>query len=158
MSYLVKLYDGISEIKRLNPTVASGRKKGSGKKGIRGMTRKSARSLLKYLMRLEATRNVFFLTLTYRDTPSIEESKKQLNTFFTGLKYVYPEMSGVWNSNPEVLSTSIYYFIQVATKPVPLKSVMKSSIGGAKWSEIVTATSLKMGPRLIASKMLGISF
>jgi hypothetical protein len=96
MPYLVKVYDGISEIKRLNPTVAGSVKKVGTKQGIRGMTRRSARTLLNYLMKLEPMQNVFFLTLTYRETPSIKESKKQLNTFFTGLKYVYPKLSAVW--------------------------------------------------------------
>lgn len=79
---------------RATPRVAGG---GGAKRGVvRGMSKRSARRLRRMLSFVEYTRDMSFLTLTYRDAVDMQKVKHDLNVLFQRIKRYFPRAWGIW--------------------------------------------------------------
>jgi hypothetical protein len=99
MSYQITTYKGVMVVKQHKLDEPKREKVKVEKRGcVRGMSRKSRKNLLRLCNQLQPSENYYFVTLTYQlwEDDNFKLWKRQLDRVFQGLRYHFPESSGVW--------------------------------------------------------------
>ena len=95
MNHKLTHFQGVMQVQQIQePTRLKKKKHDTSKRGkISHFSRKSRRNLLNKILKLEHRDGYYFVTLTYQENDkAFTEWKKNLNHFYSSLRYHYPKM------------------------------------------------------------------